>query len=163
GLRIGSSDGHYQGHSAGEHLQPGHERVLPGERFHPVDRRSAGYEAGAALRGRRTRLGRRQSVRLSGLHAHAALGMGAAGDDPTGDSAHVAISTKQQMAAGGAPMKPLRTETAWSTPWFEVAAKTMREGEAPFYSLRLPDYAAVVAVTVEGRIVIVRQYRPAVE
>lgn len=60
-------------------------------------------------------------------------------------------------------MKPIRTEIAWATPWFEVAAKTMREGEAPFYSLRLPDYTSVVAVTEEGRIVIVRQYRPAVE
>jgi ADP-ribose pyrophosphatase len=60
-------------------------------------------------------------------------------------------------------MKPLRTEIAWSNPWFEVAAKTMREGEPPFYSLRLPDYTSIVAVTEEGRIVIVRQYRPAVE
>jgi ADP-ribose pyrophosphatase len=39
----------------------------------------------------------------------------------------------------------------------------MRQGEDPFYSLRLPDYAATVAVTDDDRFVLVRQYRPAVE
>ena len=60
-------------------------------------------------------------------------------------------------------MKPLKTDTVFATPWFEIAAKTMREGEEPYYSLRLPDYASVIAVTEERRILIVRQYRPAVE
>ena len=60
-------------------------------------------------------------------------------------------------------MKPVRTEVAFATPWFELLAKTMREGEAPYYSLRLPDYVSVVAFTHDGRVVIVRQYRPAVE
>ena len=60
-------------------------------------------------------------------------------------------------------MKPLKTEVAFATPWFQVLGKTMREEEEPYYSLRLPDYAAVVALTEEKRVVIVRQYRPAVE
>ena len=60
-------------------------------------------------------------------------------------------------------MKPLKTEVAFSTPWFEILGKTMKAEEAPYYSLRLPDYAAVVAVTSEQRILLVRQYRPAVE
>jgi 8-oxo-dGTP pyrophosphatase MutT (NUDIX family) len=60
-------------------------------------------------------------------------------------------------------MKPLKTEAAFSTSWFQVLAKTMREGEEPYYSLKLPDYAAVVAITEEQRVLIVRQYRPAVE
>ena len=60
-------------------------------------------------------------------------------------------------------MKPLKTEVTYKTPWFEVIGKTMRADEAPYYSLRLPDYAAVVAFTEDGRILIVRQYRPAVE
>ena len=60
-------------------------------------------------------------------------------------------------------MKPLKTEVTYTTPWFEVLGKTMRADEAPYYSLRLPDYAAVVALTDEKRILIVRQYRPAVE
>jgi len=60
-------------------------------------------------------------------------------------------------------VKPLRTETAFHTPWFELVAKTMREGEAPFYSLKLPDYAAIVALTAERKVLTVRQYRPALE
>lgn len=60
-------------------------------------------------------------------------------------------------------MKPVRTEVAFATPWFELLAKTVREGEAPYYSLRLPDYVSVVAFTEDERVVIVRQYRPAVE
>ena len=60
-------------------------------------------------------------------------------------------------------MKPLKTEVAFATPWFQILGKTMRHGEAPYYSLKLPDYAAVVAVTEEQRVLIVRQYRPAVE
>jgi ADP-ribose pyrophosphatase len=60
-------------------------------------------------------------------------------------------------------VKPLKTEVAFATPWFEILGKTMHPAEAPYYSLRLPDYAAVVAVTGEQRILLVRQYRPAVE
>jgi ADP-ribose pyrophosphatase len=60
-------------------------------------------------------------------------------------------------------VKPIHTEIPFATPWFEVVAKTMREGEAPFYSLRLPDYAATVALTEDRRFVLVRQFRPAVE
>jgi ADP-ribose pyrophosphatase len=39
----------------------------------------------------------------------------------------------------------------------------MKPGEAPWYSVRGPDYTAVVALTETGRLVAVRQYRPAVE
>jgi ADP-ribose pyrophosphatase len=60
-------------------------------------------------------------------------------------------------------MKPLKTEVAFATPWFQILGKTMREDEEPYYSLRLPDYSAVVAITEEQRVLIVRQYRPAVE
>jgi 8-oxo-dGTP pyrophosphatase MutT (NUDIX family) len=60
-------------------------------------------------------------------------------------------------------VKPLKTEVAFATPWFQVLGKTMRHGEEPYYSLKLPDYAAVVALTDEQRVLIVRQYRPAVE
>jgi len=60
-------------------------------------------------------------------------------------------------------MKPLKTEISFATPWFEILAKTMKLGEAPYYSLRLPDYAAVVALTEDQRVLAVRQYRPAVE
>lgn len=59
--------------------------------------------------------------------------------------------------------KPLKTEVAFATPWFQVLGKTMHDGEEPYYSLKLPDYAAVVAITDQQRVLIVRQYRPAVE
>ena len=60
-------------------------------------------------------------------------------------------------------MKALKTEVVFLTPWFQILGKTMRAGEEPYYSLKLPDYAAVVALTEEQRVLIVRQYRPAVE
>ena len=60
-------------------------------------------------------------------------------------------------------MKPLRTEVAFATPWFQILGKTMREGEEPYYSLKLPDYSSVMALTEDGQVLIVRQYRPAVE
>jgi len=58
---------------------------------------------------------------------------------------------------------PLKTEVAFTTPWFDLLAKTLNPGEAPYYSLRLPDYAAIVAIPIGNRILAVRQYRPAVE
>lgn len=60
-------------------------------------------------------------------------------------------------------MKPLKIETAFSTPWFDLVAKTMQPGEAPYYSLRLPDYAAIIAITHDQRVLAVRQYRPALD
>jgi ADP-ribose pyrophosphatase len=60
-------------------------------------------------------------------------------------------------------VKPLKTEVAFATPWFEILAKTMKPDEAPYYSLRLPDYSAIIAITSDQRILAVRQYRPAVE
>jgi 8-oxo-dGTP pyrophosphatase MutT (NUDIX family) len=58
---------------------------------------------------------------------------------------------------------PLKTETEFATPWFQILAKTMREGEEPYYSLKLPDYSAAIALTEDGKILVVRQYRPALE
>ncbi|HEY1341762.1 MAG TPA: NUDIX hydrolase [Bryobacteraceae bacterium] len=60
-------------------------------------------------------------------------------------------------------MHPISTDIAFATPYFEILAKTMRPGEPPWYSLRLPDYVSVLPMTSDGRIVLVRQYRPAVE
>ena len=60
-------------------------------------------------------------------------------------------------------MTPLKTEVAFATPWFRVLAKTMNADEAPYYSLQIPDYSAIVALTEEGYILLVRQYRPALE
>jgi ADP-ribose pyrophosphatase len=60
-------------------------------------------------------------------------------------------------------VKPLKKEVAFTTPWFEVVGKTMREGEAPYYSLRLPDYSVAIALTAEEKVLVVEQYRPALE
>jgi ADP-ribose pyrophosphatase len=60
-------------------------------------------------------------------------------------------------------LKPFKTETAFSTPWFDLLAKTMQPGEPPYYSLRLPDYTSIIAITGDRRVLAVRQYRPALE
>ena len=122
-----------------------------------------GVDAGVAICGRRTRMGRRQPVHFPGLRAHAGAGLEAGADHPARDHPHAGIPAAEPVGAGGAQMKPLKTEVAFATPWFQVLGKTMREGEEPYYSLKLPDYAAVVALTEEQRVLIVRQYRPAVE
>ncbi len=54
-------------------------------------------------------------------------------------------------------------QVVFSTPWFEIVAKRLEGDGAPHYSLRTNDYVSVVAVTREGRLVLVRQYRPAVD
>jgi ADP-ribose pyrophosphatase len=55
----------------------------------------------------------------------------------------------------------------YQCPWFEVVVKDIRyPGQAHaqrHYSVQLNDWAAVLAVDAEGRIPLVRQYRPAIE
>ena len=60
-------------------------------------------------------------------------------------------------------MKPLKTEVLFRTPWCRFVAKTMKQGEEPWYSVQGPEYNAVIALTAGGRILLVRQYRPAIE
>jgi ADP-ribose pyrophosphatase len=58
-----------------------------------------------------------------------------------------------------------RRDAAFATPYFTLVAKHLAgtpEGD-PYYALELPDYVSVVAQTASGDIVLVRQYRPAVE
>jgi ADP-ribose pyrophosphatase len=50
----------------------------------------------------------------------------------------------------------------FSTPWFEIVAKQFENDDAPHYSLRTKDYVSVVALTSDDRLVLVRQFRPAV-
>jgi ADP-ribose pyrophosphatase len=56
----------------------------------------------------------------------------------------------------------------YACPWLEVVSKQVRldlpRGEETFYSVRTnADYAAIVAVTEDGRVPLVRVFRPAVE
>ena len=53
--------------------------------------------------------------------------------------------------------------TAYATPWFELVAKQVAGQSAPFYALRMRDYVSVVALTEDAELVLVRQYRPAIE
>ena len=52
---------------------------------------------------------------------------------------------------------------AYSTAWFDVISKQDVGDKDPYYSLRMPDYVSVVAMTAQREVVLVRQYRPAVE
>jgi ADP-ribose pyrophosphatase len=66
------------------------------------------------------------------------------------------------------PQRILRRRVEYSCRWLEVVAKRVRldppRGEETFYSVRTTnDYAAVVAVTEDGNVPLVRQFRPAVE
>ena len=60
-------------------------------------------------------------------------------------------------------MGPIKTEVVFSTPFFDLLAKTMNPGELPYYSLRVPDFAVMVAITEDDRMLAVKQYRPSVE
>ena len=51
----------------------------------------------------------------------------------------------------------------FTTPWFDLVAKRMNAVDPPYYSLRMLDYVSVIALTTERQVVLVRQYRPAVE
>ena len=56
-----------------------------------------------------------------------------------------------------------KREVVFRTPFFEVEAKHEEGEREPYYSLKLPDYVAVVAYNKQGHLVLVRQYRQAVE
>src|SRR5205814_662663 len=60
-------------------------------------------------------------------------------------------------------MNIVERKVEFATPWFELVAKRVEGEKAPYYALRMTDYVAVVAVTGEKELVLVRQYRPAVE
>src|SRR5260370_33348083 len=51
----------------------------------------------------------------------------------------------------------------FSTPWFNVVAKTLEDKQEPYYSLELPDYVSVIAITDKNHVLLMRQYRPAVD
>lgn len=52
---------------------------------------------------------------------------------------------------------------AFATPWFDVIAKQVDGNPAPHYTVQPPDYASIVATDRDGRLLMVKQYRPVVE
>jgi ADP-ribose pyrophosphatase len=57
----------------------------------------------------------------------------------------------------------LDRKIVFSTPWFDIVAKTLAGWEAPYYAVEANDYVTVLAATARGGVVLVRQFRPAVE
>lgn len=62
-------------------------------------------------------------------------------------------------------MKVIEKETVFSNSWLKVVAKIVDRQDVggAFYSLEMPDYVTVIAVTSEEKLVLVEQFRPAVE
>jgi len=78
-------------------------------------------------------------------------------------SSQIAVEALTNRIPFTSPMPDAMTnKTVFSTAWFDVVAKGNGEGD-PYYSLRLLDYVATVAVTPEQKFVLVRQERPAIE
>jgi ADP-ribose pyrophosphatase len=50
----------------------------------------------------------------------------------------------------------------FATPWFDLVAKQIDGCEQQHYSIRTRDYVTAVAITPEKQLILVRQYRPAV-
>jgi len=64
-----------------------------------------------------------------------------------------------------AQMQITKRKTEFSTPWFQLVAKSVAGDSSgkPYYSLEMSDYVAVIAVTDKKEILVVKQYRPSVE
>jgi ADP-ribose pyrophosphatase len=60
-------------------------------------------------------------------------------------------------------LKITSEKTEFRTPWFELVSKQVAGEPAPFYALRMSDYVTVVAFTPDSELLLVRQYRPAVD
>ena len=63
--------------------------------------------------------------------------------------------------------KILKAEPTMVSPWLEVIARDVRfsaeSSVETYYAIAQPDYVAVLAITPESRVLLVRQYRPAIE
>src|ERR1039458_9331285 len=59
-----------------------------------------------------------------------------------------------------------KREVVYATPWCNLVAKTVRGGHedgAVYYVIEGADYVSIFAQREDGKIILVRQYRPAVE
>jgi ADP-ribose pyrophosphatase len=53
-------------------------------------------------------------------------------------------------------------DIVFKTPWFQIFSQSSTPGTPPYYGIHAPDFAAVVAVTPRGELLMVRQFRPVV-
>jgi ADP-ribose pyrophosphatase len=51
----------------------------------------------------------------------------------------------------------------FASPWFELVARQTSGHAEPHYSIRAQDYVSIVAATQEGHLLLVSQFRPAVD
>lgn len=66
------------------------------------------------------------------------------------------------------PPKIKKRSTEFDTPWFSVIAKTVEgmpgnTGDAPYYAIKPEDYVSILAINNNKKVILVRQYRPAIE
>ncbi len=52
---------------------------------------------------------------------------------------------------------------AFSTPWFQVIARHVDGDQSPYYVVKPFDYVSIIATDLEGRVLLVSQFRPALE
>jgi ADP-ribose pyrophosphatase len=79
------------------------------------------------------------------------------------------ISTDPQWRSGSGIHPPAETrpaQTVFCTEWFKIVAEygpgSAQDNDQPYYTLERPDGLMVLAMTDDGRMVLVRQFRPAV-
>lgn len=56
-------------------------------------------------------------------------------------------------------LKKNNRKIVFSSPWFQLAAKTQRGSNSPYYVVQAPDCVCIVAVTSESKILLVQQHR----
>jgi ADP-ribose pyrophosphatase len=62
------------------------------------------------------------------------------------------------------PLNPeAQRHPVFSTPWFQILAMPGCDQGSPNYAIQAPDFVAVVALTAQGQLLLVRQYRFAVD
>jgi ADP-ribose pyrophosphatase YjhB (NUDIX family) len=59
-------------------------------------------------------------------------------------------------------MNGAETKPVFSTPWFQVLERQAPGKAHPHYVIRSPDFVVIVALDPQGRLLLVRQFRPAV-
>jgi ADP-ribose pyrophosphatase len=58
--------------------------------------------------------------------------------------------------------QPPNDEVVFNTKWFEIVARRAPTSKHPFYLVNSTDFVVVVAVDPKGRLLLVRQFRPAI-
>lgn len=56
-----------------------------------------------------------------------------------------------------------KIDTVYSTRWFDLAAKYIDQETDPYYYIQTQDYVSMLATTDENEVVLVKQFRPALD